>query len=129
VRYLSPEWFTAANEALAADDKLRQLTADLGLVLEQTVEGGPDGPICWHFVLDHGEVQLVAGPTWDADIRFRTNYEVAEAIAQGDLAAPQAFVDGDLSVTGDLRLLVTQLHTLAALDDALAEVRRATTFA
>jgi SCP-2 sterol transfer family len=128
VRYLSPEWFTAANAALAADDNLRQLTTDLALVLEQTVEDGPDGPIRWHVVVDHGDVRMVTGPTWDADLRFRTTYEVAEAVAQGTLAAPQAFVNGDLAVTGDLRLLVTQLHTLAALDDALGDVRHATSF-
>jgi len=53
---------------------------------------------------------------------------VAEGIARGELAAPQAFVRGDLVVSGDLSVLTTQLRSLAAVDDALRDVRMATTF-
>jgi putative sterol carrier protein len=128
VRYLSPEWFDAAGKALGADDRLREATADVELVLEQTVTDGPDGTVRWRVVVDHGDVRLETGPAPDADLHFTTTYRVASAIAQGDMAAPQAFVAGDLAVTGDLALLSGQLRALGALDDALGDVRLATTF-
>jgi hypothetical protein len=129
VRYLSAEWLEAAGKALAADEGLRRTTAQVALTLEQTVPDGPDGPVSWHIVLDHGENRLVVGPHPGADLRFRTSYRVAEAIARGETAAPQAFIRGDLAVGGDLSLLTTQLRSLAAVDDALRDVRAATTFA
>jgi hypothetical protein len=128
VRYLSPEWFEAAGRALAADEGLRRTTAQVALTLEQTVPDAPDGLVHWHIVLDHGDVRLVVAPNPDADLRFRTSYGVARAIAQGQMPAPQAFIRGDLVVSGDLSLLTTQLRSLAAVDDALHDVRRATTF-
>jgi hypothetical protein len=129
VRYLSPEWFEAASKALAADEDLRRATAQVALTLEQTVPDAPDGPVSWHIALDHGENRLAVAPHPDADLRFRTSYRVAEAIARGELAAPQAFIRGDLVVSGDLSVLTTQLRSLAAVDDALRDVRMATTFA
>lgn len=129
MRYLSPEWLAAAAGALAEDDELRQVTADVDLVLEQTVTDTPDGVVRWHVVLDHGDTRLVTGPAPRADLRFHTTYDVAGAIARGQVAAPQAFVAGDLAVSGDLSVLTDQLRTLTALDDALRDIRLATTFA
>jgi SCP-2 sterol transfer family len=129
MRYLSAEWFAAAADALAVDDDLRKVTADTDLVLEQTVTDTPDGVVRWHVVLDHGDTRLVTGPAPRADLRFHTTYDVAGAIARGQVAAPRAFVAGDLAVSGDLSVLTTQLRTLTALDDALRDVRLATTFA
>lgn len=128
MRYLSPEWFEAASKALAADEGLRHTTAQVSLTLEQTVPDAPDGPVRWHIVLDHGDARLVVAPQPDADLRFRTSYRVARAIARGEMAAPQAFIRGDLVVSGDLAVLTTQLRSLAAVDDALRDVRSATTF-
>jgi hypothetical protein len=129
VQYLSSEWFAAARAAIEADEQLRELTAELGLTIEQTVIDGPgDDPVRWHVVLDHGSAHLRVGPAPRSDLRFRASYPVARAIAQGELAAPIAFVRGDLTVGGDLSLLTTHQRTLAALDDVLREVRHATTY-
>jgi SCP-2 sterol transfer family len=138
VQYLSPEWFAAAAAALENDDRLRELTADLELTIEQTVTEGPDlaGPPArpgavtqWHIVLDHGSTRLVVGPAPHADLRFRASYAVAGAIARGELPAPIAFVRGELTVGGNLNLLTTHQRALGAVNDVLHEVRDATTFA
>jgi hypothetical protein len=126
VRYLSPAWFEAAGDALAADPGLPTAVAGLQLTLEQVVQDAPEGTVRWHLVIDDG-VRLVAGPAEHADLRFTTSYATAAAIASGELAAQLAFIRGELRVGGDLTLLTTHQRTLAAIHDVLAEVRKATT--
>jgi SCP-2 sterol transfer family len=149
VRYLSAEWFAAAQTAIEDDQQLRELSTDLELTIEQTVTGGPDDPgaadvhangagtsgssarpvrpIQWHVILDHGSARLVTGPATHADLRFRASYDVAAAIARGELAAPIAFIRGELTVGGDLNLLTTHQPIFAAVGDVLRDVRRAMT--
>jgi hypothetical protein len=134
VRYLSDEWFVAADKALADAETLRAALVDIRLTIEQTVTDAPpdleraDDTIRWSLVVDSSTARLVVGPADDADVRFRTSYRVASAIARGQLAAPAAFLRGDLSVGGDLNLLTSHQRALAAVDDVLADVRHATTF-
>lgn len=130
MRYLSAEWFAAAQEAVERNARLRELSADLDVTLEQTVTSTPDGEtVRWHVVFDHGRATLQPGPAPDADLRFATTYDVARAVAVGELAASIAFVRGELTIGGDLNLLITHQRTLAALDDVLHDVRAATTYA
>ena len=127
MRYLSSEWFDAASDALADDPGLPAATAGLRLTLQQTVTGLPDdeGDVSWHMVFDDG-VRLVRGPAEHPDLRFTTSYPTAAAIAAGELGAPIAFIRGELKVGGDLTLLTTHQRPLAAVHDALAEVRKVT---
>jgi hypothetical protein len=131
VRYLSPDWLAAAAAALADSPGLQDAIGDVGLTLEQTVTGMPDGAddVRWHVVLDHGAARLTPGPAEHADLRFTTTYRVARAIALGELAAPMAFIAGRLRVGGDLTLLTRHQRVLSAVDDVLVDVRKATTFA
>jgi hypothetical protein len=129
VRYLSREWLAAAGGALADSPGLRDAIRAVSLTLQQTVTGGPEGTVRWHVVLDHGDARLVAGPADRSDLRFETSYRVARAIARGELAAPMAFIAGDLRVGGDLTLLTAHQRLLSTVDDVLVDVRKATTFA
>lgn len=128
MRYLSPAWLDAAAEALAGSPGLPDAIRDVALTLEQTVTDGPDGTVRWHVVLDHGAARLAAGPAEHADLSFTTTYPVARAIALGEIPAPMAFIAGRLRVGGDLSLLTRHHRVLAALDDVLVDVRKATTF-
>jgi hypothetical protein len=49
-------------------------------------------------------------------------------VAAGELGAQRAFVEGRLQVGGDLSLLITHQRALAAVHDALAPVRAATSY-
>ena len=129
MRYLSREWLAAAGEALADSPGLRDAIRAVSLTLQQTVTDGPEGTVRWHVVLDHGDARLVAGPADRSDLRFETSYRVARAIARGELAAPLAFIAGDLRVGGDLTLLTAHQRLLSTIDDVLVDVRKATTFA
>ena len=132
MRYLSPEWFDAAREALAADPGLPAATAGVHLTLQQTVTGAPgDGApaddVGWRLVIDDGGVRLETDPG-PSDVRFTTTYATAARIAAGELGAPTAFIRGDLRVGGDLTLLTTHHRPLAAVHDVLADVRKDTRF-
>lgn len=126
MRYLSPAWFAAAGDALAADPGLPTAVAGLRLTLEQVVHDTPEGTVRWSLVIDDG-VRLVVGPADEPDLRFTTGYATAAAIAAGELGAQQAFIRGLLRVGGDLTLLTAHQRTLAAIHDVLADVRKATT--
>lgn len=128
MRYLSTEWIDAAQRALAADPALPGALAGVALTVEQTVDGAPGGTARWHITIGGGRVALVPGPAERADLRFTTSYETAAQIASGDLAAQRAFVEGRLRVGGDLALLLAHQRAVAAVDDALADLRARTTY-
>ena len=139
MQYLSAEWMDAAARALAADTGLKEATADVVLTLEQVVTGGPGGlgvtgdgegdrEVRWHVRVDRGSVALVAGPAEAFDVRFTTDYATAAAIASGATGAQQAFAEGRLRVGGDVAVLGRNQRALAAVTDALAAVRGATTY-
>lgn len=129
--FLSDAWITALDEAAQTDDRLRELTAEVALVVEQRVDRpGPDGDdggeVVYHLAIDHGAVRVVGGPAPAPDVRFHQDLETARAIAAGRLSAQRAFMAGRLQVGGDLRALVDHGPVLAALHDTFAAVRAAT---
>jgi hypothetical protein len=131
VKYLSPEWMAAAGRALAGDPGPGSALAGLTLTIEQAVTDGPDGDVVWHVAVSDGRVALTPGPApagTPADLRFRTDYATAAAVAAGELSAQRAFVEGRLRVGGDLSLLIAHQRALAAVDDALAPVRAETSY-
>lgn len=128
MRYLSPEWMDAARRALGADERLAQGTEGVHLTLEQVVDAGQAGEIRWHIVIDDGRVTLTEGPAPRFDVRISTSFETAARIAAGHLAAQHAFADGRLRVGGDLTSLLAHHRALGSLDDALADLRRNTTY-
>jgi putative sterol carrier protein len=128
VRYLSPEWLDAAGAALAGDDALAAALAGVTLTVEQIVDGTPDGTVRWHLAIEDGKVALTPGPAARPDVRFTTTYAVAAAVARGESSAQRAFIEGGLRVGGDLSSVVAHQRTLAAVDDALVDVRAATTY-
>jgi putative sterol carrier protein len=124
VQYLTSEWLEAARRALAAAEDLGDAVGDVALTVEQVVDA-----TTFHVTLDHGKVTLAEGPAAAPDLRFTTDYATAAAVAAGELSAQRAFGEGRLRVGGDLRLLIAHQRSIAALDDALAPVRAATTYA
>ena len=128
MRYLSPDWLDAAREAVAADDALARALAGVTLTVEQAVDATPDGTVRWHVAVEDGKVALAPGPAARPDVRFTTTWDTAVAIARGDLAAQRAFVEGRLRVGGDLTVLIDHHRAVAAVDDALADLRAVTTY-
>lgn len=126
VAFLSPAWVRALDDAARDHPGLADAAADLDLVVEQEVTDGPDGPVRFHVVFDHGSVRVRSGPASHPTVRFSQDVATAAAIATGAESAQRAFMTGRLQVGGDLRVLLDGREALAALDDVFATVRAAT---
>lgn len=130
VRFLSPAWFDAVQEALDASDAVRAAARDSSLRLLQVVTGGPGGDVSYLVTVERGVVRIVPGPPEvSADVTLAAAWDTAVAIATGALAPHDAFTTGRLVVRGDIDVLRTQAPALAGLSDAFDEVREATTYA
>jgi hypothetical protein len=122
--FLSDEWIEALDAAATGDDELRAAAAEADLVIQQVVvdEAGED-LAAWVVTLTADEVGVRSGRTEDFTVRFTQSRATAEAIARGEQAALQAFIDGQLRIGGDVNALATRHRVLARLGDVFATVR------
>ena len=116
-RYLSPEWFDAAQRAAAGNAALQAATVGAHVIVEHEVTGGPDGDVRFHVVVDDGSVEIVNAPAPEPTVTFVQSYETAAAIGKGELSAQGAFLIGQLRVRGDLPKLVDEMDAFAGVDD------------
>lgn len=122
VRYLSDAWLEEADAAL------RALTPLPGpLTVGFVVTGGPDGDRSYRVELGPGPVAVRAGAE-GADVTLRQSWDTARAVAEGARSAQRAFLDGDIRVEGDVRVLLGHDGGLDVVEDRLAELRSRTTF-
>jgi hypothetical protein len=122
--YLSDAWLDAINDALGSVRVLGPL------VIEQVVTGVPGrGEVRYFAWFDAVGGHVGTGGTGPADIVLRTDYPTAVAIAQGRENAQRALAAGRLRLGGEIEALTRNADALAALDDATAAVRAATTYA
>jgi putative sterol carrier protein len=127
-RFSSPEWIAELDRAAGADPALRDASAGVSLVVQQTVTGGPAGDASWHVVVDDGAVRVLPGEAPRADITFHQRYDTAAAIGRGEMSAQTAFMVGDLRVGGDVELLMAHQVTFDTVEDVFASVRAGTEF-
>ena len=121
--FLTQAWIGELNAA----GRNVSVPADLRLVVQQIVTSeGPD--VAYVIEIDDGLLRVRAGRADDPDVSFTQDRATAAAIAQGALSAQVAFMDGRLRLGGDLRSVLARAGDLAAIDDAFAAVREATTW-
>ena len=139
VAHLSDEWLSELDRLAQADDRLRQATAGVRLVLEQVVTptddlAGGSRPaegsglpemseaVVWQVVVDDGDVRFHRGRVASATVRFTTDRATARSIASGTTTTQQAFMSGRLRVGGDTTAIVEHHDVLAGLGDVFAAV-------
>jgi len=135
-RFLSPEWF---DEVARPDARPRggavERDAD-DLVLEQVVRDTPEGEVRYRVVVTAGTAYLEppatpatpAAPASPADLTITCSWETAAAMAQGQLSAQTALMEGRLRVRGDMARLSGRAADLVGLDPVPDDVRRRTTY-
>jgi SCP-2 sterol transfer family len=129
--YLSDAWVEALDDALQA---ATSITAVGPLVIEQVVRDVPGlGDVRYRVWVDaHGghAGRIGAGeePDRPAQIRLSTDYRTATAIARGKENAQTALSRGRLQLGGAVDVLTRHADALAALEDATAQLRAATTY-
>ena len=127
-RYLTQEWLDAAQRAFDADTMLTGASAGVQLTVQQVVNGGPDGDVAYHVVVDGGAVRIAHGEASDATVTFIQSWDTATAIGRGELSAQGAFMTGLIRVRGDLPKLVEYGSIFGGVDDVLADLRSQTTY-
>ena len=128
-RYLSPEWFSAANAAAAS----RRLDS-VDLVLLQVITGGPEGDVRYRVSIEGGHITLSAdsadhaGAAEHADATFTEDYSTAVAVFRGELSPQDALTQGRVRVAGNMAAIVAHQPALAELGAVFDDMRAATTF-
>ena len=126
VRFLSPEWIAALDAAA------REATVPAGvrLTIQQVVtdDGGDDGDVRYHLVLDEGRLEVRPGEAESADVTLVQTREVATALSRGELNAQQALEAGRLKLRGDIGHLAREGRALTAMEDVFAAVRAVTSY-
>jgi len=126
--FLSPAWIAELDRQARSDERLQRATAELSLVIQQEVTGGPDGDVTYQVVLDHGTAAVRAGAEGRPDVTFRQDHATAVAIGSGELSAQAAFMIGKLTVRGDVGALLAHQRAFDGVEDVFATVRAATEY-
>ena len=122
--FLSDEWLQDFNDALVGSGKP---PVDEQIVIEQEITSNADtSRYC--IVLDPAAASVTTETEGEPTVRFSQSRAVAEAIAQGRTSAHEAFMLGQLEVTGDTRALVGQAEVSAWLAAAMESLRSSTTW-
>lgn len=98
------------------DRRCRALSFDpeFALTIEQRVVGAKDEFI-WHTSVKDGRARVLEGAADGPDIVFRSDAATAEAIVSGEKSAQRAFLDGELTLDGNIGRLIEAVPVLQAL--------------
>jgi len=113
---LSEEWIEEADAALRASG----LCTPEGdpFAVEQRV-----GEVVFHMVFDHDGAHVGPGPAANPAVVFRQSWDTAVAIAQGELSAEEAVLNGEITFEGNPMALLSHRRLLARAEDVFADVR------
>jgi putative sterol carrier protein len=102
-QYLTQEWLDQGRELAKTQPDRPGASAKLQYV----VTGGPDGDIKYYWVLENGKLlESQLGTISDADFTMTLTYEDSVALAQGELDANAAFMQGRMKVAGNMGKLM-----------------------
>ena len=128
VAYLSPDWIAALHAAADTDRGLREAAAGCTVGFTQVVVADGDDDVVYHVSVRNGALDIGAGPARPEDVRLTQRRATAVAVAVGRTNAQEAFISGDIEMTGDLNALREHLALLTALDRAWEPVRARTLY-
>ena len=102
-KYLSQEWLDEGRTLAGSQPERPGASAKMQYV----VTGGPDGDIKYYWVLDNGKLlESHLGEIADADFTLTLTYDDSVKVAQGELDANAAFMQGRMKVAGNMGKLM-----------------------
>ena len=124
VRFLSHEWMAVLDKAA------QEVPVEARLVFQQVVTGCPDGDgeVRYHLRFGEGRLTVHPGQAPEPDLTVTASYPVAAALARGERNAQQALAAGQLRLSGNIDVLVSQARALSQLADVFGAVRDDTTY-
>lgn len=128
IRYLSLAWIRELTREVADSERLAELAGYHTIGVTQVVTDGPEGDVTYHLQVGDGEARFGAGPAEPEDVRMEQSWDTAVGVATGTLNAQQAFITGQIRLTGDQAKLMESQPVFAALDAVFANVRQRTRY-
>lgn len=111
-KFLSKDWVDALRGCAEGLDLEK---ADL--VVSQVVKGAPDGDVHYFIGARDGTLTFGLGDPPDADVTITSGYQSAVSINKGDLDPQQAFMTGQLIVTGNMAKVIKNQDAFKGLSD------------
>lgn len=93
---------------------------DQPVVLEQVITPVFGDACVYHLVLGPDAVCVRPGPAPAPTVTLRQSMATAWAVFRGDLAADEAFIRGDITLTGDATALLTHRAAIADFGERFA---------
>lgn len=128
IRYLGLAWIRELTREVADSEQLAALANEHTIGVTQVVTGGPEGDVTYHLQVGNGDAAFGAGPADPEDVRMEQSWATAVGVATGALNAQQAFITGQIRLTGDQGKLMESQPVFAALDAVFSSVRRRTSY-
>jgi len=122
MKYLSTEWIEQANKAVEGG-----AGSDGDSAIGFVVTNGPDGDRSYSIVLGTDSAGVVEGVE-SAGVTLTMDWNLAASIAQGNASAQRAFLDGQIRLGGDARVLLGNSEAIAEIDRRLAKLRKLTVY-
>jgi putative sterol carrier protein len=122
-KFLSDDWAKDMERLLNESEQFIAAAGDIDLVMQQHVEGGPDGDVSYFLQIRDGKATIDIGASDGAHVTATQDYETAAAIAKGELSMQNAFMSGKLKVSGDLGKVMQHQAALASLETLREQLR------
>jgi putative sterol carrier protein len=119
VTFLTQQWAQEVTQALNASTDFRTAAAGKQVRLQQVVSGGPQGETKYYFTLEEGAAEVGIGELSDADATVTQDYATASAISRGEVGPQQAFMQGQLKITGNMMKLLQLQGVLGTMPNAV----------
>lgn len=118
VKFLSEEWASAITEALGSSDDFKKAATGQQAKLQQVVTDAPSGEVKYYLDISDGSATVALGELDGAEATITQNYETGKAIAQRELNAQNAFMQGKLKIAGNMMKIMQLQGVISALDKA-----------
>ncbi len=119
VTFLTQQWAQEVTQALNASADFRTAAAEKQVRLQQVVTDGPQGETKYYFTLEEGAAEVGIGELADADATVTQDYATASAISRGEVGPQQAFMQGQLRITGNMMKLLQLQGVLGTMPNAV----------
>jgi putative sterol carrier protein len=128
IRYLSLAWIRELTREVAESEQLAELATNHSIGVTQVVTDGPEGDVIYHLQVGDGTATFGPGPADPEEVRMEQSWATAVSVATGALNAQQAFITGQIRLTGDQAKLMESQPVFGALDAVFATVRSRTRY-
>lgn len=118
VKFLSEEWASAITEALGSSDDFKKAATGQQAKLQQVVTDAPGGEVKYYLDISDGSATVALGELDGAEATITQNYDTGKAIAQRELNAQNAFMQGKLKIAGNMMKIMQLQGVISALDKA-----------